>query len=82
MLDAFLKGEDIHSSTASMMHDVPIDQVTADMRRIAKVLNFGVIYGLSAFGIAQQTEFSPEEGQRFIQTYFAKYPASRVILIL
>ena len=74
LLDAFLKGEDIHSSTASMMYDVPIDQVTADMRRIAKILNFGVVYGLSAFGIAQQTEFSPEEGQRFIQTYFAKYP--------
>ena len=74
LLDAFLKREDIHSSTASMMHDVSIDQVTTDMRRIAKVLNFGVIYGLSAFGIAQQTEFSPEEGQRFIQTYFAKYP--------
>ena len=75
LLDAFLKKEDIHSSTASMMYDVPMDQVTADMRRIAKVLNFGVIYGLSAFGIAQQTEFSPEEGQKFIDTYFAKYPS-------
>ncbi len=74
LLDAFLKGEDIHSSTASMMYDVPIDQVTWDMRRIAKVLNFGVIYGLTAFGISQQTEFSPEEGQKFIETYFAKYP--------
>ena len=74
LLDAFLKEENIHSSTASMMYDVPMDQVTADMRRIAKVLNFGVIYGLSAFGIAQQTEFSPEEGQKFIDTYFAKYP--------
>ena len=74
LLEAFQKGEDIHSATASMMFDVPIEQVTADHRRIAKVLNFGVIYGLSAFGIAQQTEFSPEEGRRFIETYFAKYP--------
>ena len=74
LVDAFLKGEDIHSATASQMYDVPADQVTSDMRRIAKVLNFGVVYGLSAYGIAQQTEFNPEEGQRFIETYFARYP--------
>ena len=74
LVDAFLNGEDIHSATASMMYDVPIGQVTGDMRRIAKVLNFGVVYGLSAYGISQQTEFNPEEGQKFIQTYFAKYP--------
>jgi DNA polymerase-1 len=59
------------------MYDVPIDQVTADMRRIAKVLNFGVIYGLSPYGISQQTEFNPEEGQKFIETYFSKYPGIR-----
>ena len=74
MVEAFLNGEDIHSATGSQMYDVPMDQVTADMRRIAKVLNFGVVYGLSAYGIAQQTEFNPEEGQRFIETYFARYP--------
>ena len=74
LVEAFLNGEDIHSATASQMYDVPTDQVTPDMRRIAKVLNFGVVYGLSAYGIAQQTEFNPEEGQRFIETYFAKYP--------
>ena len=74
LVDAFLNGEDIHSATASQMYEVPTDQVTSDMRRIAKVLNFGVVYGLSAYGIAQQTEFNPEEGQRFIETYFAKYP--------
>jgi DNA polymerase-1 len=59
------------------MYDVPIDRVTADMRRIAKILNFGVIYGLSPYGISQQTEFSPDEGQKFIETYFAKYPGIR-----
>ena len=74
LVEAFLDEEDIHSATSSLMYDVPMDQVTADMRRIAKVLNFGVVYGLSAYGIAQQTEFSPEEGQRFIETYFSKYP--------
>ena len=74
LVEAFLNGEDIHSATASQMYDVPAEQVTADMRRIAKVLNFGVVYGLSAYGIAQQTEFNPEEGQRFIETYLAKYP--------
>ncbi|MSQ06455.1 MAG: DNA polymerase I [Dehalococcoidia bacterium] len=74
LLEAFRRGEDIHSSTAALMFDVPINQVNGDMRRIAKVLNFGVIYGLSPHGIAQQTEFSREEGAKFIETYFAKYP--------
>ena len=74
LVEAFRQGEDIHSATASLMYEVSVDQVTADMRRIAKVLNFGVVYGLSSFGISQQTEFTPEEGQKFIETYFAKYP--------
>jgi DNA polymerase-1 len=74
LLDAFRRGEDIHSSTASLMFDVPIGQVTPDQRRIAKILNFGVIYGISPHGIAQQTEFSREDGARFIDSYFAKYP--------
>jgi DNA polymerase-1 len=74
LLDAFRKGEDIHSSTASLMFEVSINQVTSDMRRIAKILNFGVIYGLSAHGISQQTGFNREEGARFIENYFAKYP--------
>jgi DNA polymerase-1 len=74
LVDAFLRGEDIHSATASQMYDVPTAQVTPDMRRIAKVLNFGVVYGLSAYGISQQTEFTPEEGRSFIKTYFARYP--------
>jgi DNA polymerase-1 len=56
------------------MFEVPINEVNSDMRRIAKVLNFGVIYGLSSHGISQQTGFSREEGANFIETYFAKYP--------
>ena len=74
LLEAFRRDEDIHSATASQVHNVPLDQVTADMRRLAKVMNFGIIYGLSAFGIAQQTELSPDEGTAFIQSYFEKYP--------
>ena len=74
LLDAFRRGEDIHSATASLMFEVPINEVDSDQRRIAKVLNFGVIYGLSPHGIAQQTGFSREEGTKFIESYFAKYP--------
>ena len=80
LLEAFNRGEDIHSATASMMFDVPLEGVTSDHRRIAKVLNFGVIYGLSAYGISQQTEFSPEEGQKFIDSYFSKYQGIREYL--
>ncbi len=74
LLEAFKRGEDIHSSTASLMFEIPINDVDAEMRRIAKVLNFGVIYGLSPHGISQQTGFSREEGANFIETYFSKYP--------
>ena len=74
LLEAFQRGEDIHSSTASMMFDVPLNDVDAEQRRIAKVLNFGVIYGLSAHGISMQTGFSREEGASFIEAYFNKYP--------
>ena len=74
LLEAFKRGEDIHSATASQMFEVPINEVDGEMRRIAKVLNFGVIYGLSAHGISQQTGFSREEGANFIGTYFSKYP--------
>ena len=74
LLEAFRRGEDIHSSTASLMFEVPINEVDSDMRRVAKVLNFGVIYGLSPHGISQQTGFSRDQGREFIDTYFAKYP--------
>ena len=74
LLEAFRRGEDIHAATASLMNDVPINEVTSDQRRIAKVLNFGVIYGLSAHGISQQTEYSREDGAKFIEIYFNKYP--------
>ena len=74
LLEAFKHGEDIHSATASLMFEVPLNEVDSEMRRIAKVLNFGVIYGLSPHGISQQTGFSRDQGKDFIDTYFAKYP--------
>ena len=74
LLDAFRRGEDIHAATASQMFGVPLNQVDAEQRRIAKVLNFGVIYGLGPHGISQQTGFSREEGRHFIDTYLARYP--------
>jgi DNA polymerase-1 len=80
LLAAFRNGEDIHSATASSVHGIPISDVTPDMRRIAKIMNFGVIYGLSAFGIRQQTGLAPEEGQKFIDTYFTKYPGIRTYI--
>ena len=77
LLDAFHNGEDIHTATASSVYDVAMSDVTADMRRIAKIMNFGVLYGLGAFGISQQTDLAPDEGARFIETYFGKYPGIR-----
>ena len=74
LIAAFERGEDIHASTAALVNRVPIGEVTPDMRRVAKVMNFGVIYGLSAFGISNQTELSMEEGNQFIETYMGAYP--------
>ena len=76
LLEAFHQDLDIHGATAAQVFGVPLDGVTADQRRIAKVLNFGVIYGVSAFGISQQTELSVEEGRQFIESYFARYPGA------
>ena len=74
LLEAFRRGEDIHAATASQMFNVPINEVDGEQRRIAKVLNFGVIYGLGPYGISQQTGFSREEGRHFIDTYLTRYP--------
>ena len=74
LLEAFGRGEDIHAATASSVYDVRIDEVDPEQRRIAKIMNFGVVYGLSAFGISQQTGLPREEGSHFIKTYFGKYP--------
>ena len=80
LIAAFERDEDIHAATASSVYKVSMDQVTPDMRRVAKAMNFGIIYGLTAFGIAQQTELTVEEGNRFIETYFGNYPRVREYL--
>ena len=71
---AFRNDEDIHTATASRVFGVTPAEVTPDMRRAAKVVNFGVIYGMSDYGLEQATEFSRAEAGRFIKSYFAQYP--------
>lgn len=75
LLEAFGNGEDIHASTARAMYGV--QDVSADQRRIAKILNFGVIYGLGPIGVARQTDLTRKQGQEFIDLYFGKYPGIR-----
>ena len=71
---AFHRGEDIHAATAAQVFGVDASQVTPDMRRVAKTVNFGVIYGMSDYGLEQATELSREEAAQFITSYFARYP--------
>ncbi|MFQ6546412.1 DNA polymerase I [Aestuariibius sp. 2305UL40-4] len=71
---AFRDGEDIHASTASEMFDVPLDEMTPEVRRRAKAINFGVIYGISGFGLARNLRIPREEAQGFIDRYFERFP--------
>jgi DNA polymerase I len=74
MRQAFRDGEDIHAATASEMFDVPLDEMTPETRRRAKAINFGVIYGISGFGLARNLRIPRSEAQAFIDRYFEKYP--------
>ena len=80
LLSTFERGEDVHTATASQLFGVESRAVTADMRRLAKTVNFGVIYGMSGYGLEQATEFSREKAERFIAAYFAKYAGVRKYL--
>ncbi len=80
LLSAFHNDEDIHSVTATQLFGVNTSQVTPDMRRLAKTVNFGVIYGMSDYGLEQATELSREESSRFIAAYFDKYPGVKQYL--
>ena len=73
LLAAFAHDEDIHATTASQVFGVPLSEVTPQMRRFAKTVNFGVIYGMSEYGLEQATEFSRQEAAEFIKAYFEKY---------
>jgi DNA polymerase-1 len=74
LMQSFFQGEDIHTRTASEVFGIPMDKVTLQQRREAKTANFAVIYGVSAYGLSQQTEMSPPEAARFIEIYFKRYP--------
>jgi len=74
---AFREGQDIHAMTASEMFDVPMDQMTSEVRRRAKAINFGVIYGISAFGLARNLRIPRAEAQGFIDRYFERFPGIR-----
>ena len=74
MIDAFKSKHDIHSATAAKVYNVALDKVTSDMRRNAKMVNFGIIYGISAFGLAQRLNIPRTEAKGIIDNYFAQYP--------
>lgn len=74
LLDAFSKGLDVHSATAAEVFGVTVDEVTKDQRRSAKAINFGLIYGMSAFGLAKQLDITRPEAQEYVDLYFKRYP--------
>lgn len=73
MSKAFIEGTDVHKATASLIYKVPADKVTADMRRLAKTINFGVIYGMSAFRLSNELGITRTQAQEFITSYFTEY---------
>ncbi len=77
---AFRDGQDIHAMTASEMFDVPLDEMTPDIRRQAKAINFGVIYGISGFGLARNLRIPRDEAQGFINRYFERFPGIRAYM--
>lgn len=78
LVDAFRHNEDIHTRTASEIHGVPPLMVTPEMRRAAKAVNFGIVYGQTPFGLAQQLGISQDEARLYIQKYFERYPGVRI----
>ena len=75
MCEAFTLGQDIHARTAAEVYGVPLDEVTPQMRSSAKAVNFGIVYGISDFGLASNLHISRKEAAEFISRYFARYPA-------
>ena len=75
LIDAFNKGIDVHSLTASKIFGIPLEEVTPDHRRIAKTANFGIMYGISAFGLAQRLKISRAQSKKIIEDYFAQFPS-------
>jgi DNA polymerase-1 len=78
--DAFRRGLDIHAMTASEMFGVPIEGMPSDIRRRAKAINFGIVYGISAFGLANQLAIPQDEAGAYIKTYFERFPGIRAYM--
>ena len=73
MIEAFNKGLDIHKMTASEIYNIPLEKVTSELRRAAKTLNFGILYGMGSSALAESTGMSREEAKKFIDEYFHKF---------
>jgi DNA polymerase-1 len=80
LLDAFAKGEDVHRATAAEVFGTPVEDVSGDQRRSAKAINFGLIYGMSAFGLARQLGIERGQAQEYIDLYFERYPGVRAFM--
>ena len=74
MQDGFIKGMDIHTATAAQVFDMPAEMVTSEMRRAAKAVNFGIVYGIGAFSLSKDIDVSVAEADRYIKNYLARYP--------
>jgi len=80
MLEAFRRGQDIHATTAAAIYNIPLEKVTKDQRRHAKAINFGLIYGMSAFGLTRSTELTLAEAEDFVAEYFREFPGIKKYL--
>ncbi len=80
LLDAFSRGEDVHRATAAEVFDIPIDEVAPEQRRNAKAINFGLMYGMSAYGLSRQLRIGQSEAKQFIDQYFGRYPQVEVYM--
>ena len=80
MLDAFRQGQDIHATTAAAIYSIPLDEVSKGQRRHAKAINFGLIYGMSAFGLTRSTELTLGEAENFVKAYFVQFPGVKKYL--
>ncbi|MDG2141167.1 MAG: DNA polymerase I [Gammaproteobacteria bacterium] len=80
LLNAFSNSQDVHKATAADVFNTPLDSVTAEQRRSAKAINFGLIYGMSAFGLAKQLNISRSEAQQYVERYFERYPGVKTYM--
>ena len=80
MIEAFQSGADIHAATAAKIYGIPVEEVTSDMRRKAKTANFGIIYGISVFGLAERMNVDRKEAKELIDGYFETYPSVKAYM--